>query len=118
VSAVVDNVPHVDPRERVSVEIVEPAALGILRVTLRFGFKDEQNIPMALLTAQDPRLHHEHSQSVYYLSRIDIERGAEPTMISWRKRLFVWMVHNSASPIGYFYLPQSRTVSLGSTVHL
>lgn len=39
-------------------------------------------------------------------------------MSGLRKRLFIGMAHNAASPITYFRLPQSRTVSLGSTLYL
>ena len=88
VSTVVDNVPHVPVDERVTVEPMGSVALGIHHVTLRFGFKDDQNIPLALLGAQDPRLHHEHTRSVYFLSRISVERGNDPSMNTFRKRLF------------------------------
>ena len=53
-----------------------------------------------------------------FLSRITIERSDDPVMSRARKRLFIAIAHNAASPITYFRLPQSRTVSLGSTVYL
>jgi KUP system potassium uptake protein len=39
-------------------------------------------------------------------------------MRGWRKRLFVAMARNAASPVDYFRLPRDRTVSLGSTIEL
>jgi KUP system potassium uptake protein len=118
VSTVVENVPHVSETERVVVETLGSRGWGVLRVVLHFGFKDEQNIPMTLLRSTDERLHHEHTQSVYFLSRTVLERGQDGAMSGLRKRLFIGMAHNAASPITHFRLPQSRTVSLGSTLYL
>jgi len=118
VSTIVENVPHVPASERVRVEEIGSGAHQVLLVQLHFGFKDEQNAPMALLGAADARLHHEHTQAVYFLSRITTERSDDPVMSRARKRLFIAIAHNAASPITYFRLPQSRTVSLGSTVYL
>jgi KUP system potassium uptake protein len=39
-------------------------------------------------------------------------------MPTWRKRLFLGLAHNAASPIEYFRLPQERTVAMGATVVL
>jgi KUP system potassium uptake protein len=39
-------------------------------------------------------------------------------MARWRKKLFVLMWRNAASPIGYFRLPVERTMTLGSTIEL
>jgi KUP system potassium uptake protein len=58
----------------------------------------------------------------YFLSRISIERAAEqdtePHMATWRKRLFVGLAHNAASPAAYFCLPLDRTVVMASRVEL
>jgi KUP system potassium uptake protein len=39
-------------------------------------------------------------------------------MRGWRKRLFVAMSRNAASPVDYFRLPGDRTVTLGSQIEL
>jgi KUP system potassium uptake protein len=39
-------------------------------------------------------------------------------MRAWRKRLYVAMARNAASPVDYFHLPRERTVSLGSMIEL
>jgi len=41
-----------------------------------------------------------------------------PEMATWRKRLFLVMAHNAASPIEHFGLPIDRTVLMGSQVNL
>jgi KUP system potassium uptake protein len=39
-------------------------------------------------------------------------------MAGWRKRLFVAMARNAASPVEYFRLPRDRTITLGSSIEL
>jgi KUP system potassium uptake protein len=41
-----------------------------------------------------------------------------PGMRMWRKRLFLAMAHNAASPAEYFRLPETRTVVMGSQVDI
>ena len=41
-----------------------------------------------------------------------------PEMSRWRKRLFLALAHNAASPTEYFRLPADRTVAMGATVVL
>ncbi len=47
-----------------------------------------------------------------------IERGREPGMSSWRKRVFIGLSHNAATPAAYFKLPVDRTVIMGSRIEL
>ena len=39
-------------------------------------------------------------------------------MATWRKKLFLLMARNAASPIEHFGLPVDRTVLMGSQVNL
>ena len=39
-------------------------------------------------------------------------------MSIWRKRLFIGLAHNAASPAEYFALPEERTVVMGSHIDL
>ena len=43
---------------------------------------------------------------------------AIPGMSFWRRRLFVGLSRNAASPAGAFHLPVERTVVMGSRVEL
>jgi KUP system potassium uptake protein len=37
-------------------------------------------------------------------------------MSRWRKRLFITLARNAASPIEHFSLPDDRTVTIGSQI--
>jgi KUP system potassium uptake protein len=56
--------------------------------------------------------------AVYYLSQVSIVPTQAPGMRAWRKRLFVAMSRNAASPVEYFRLPGERTVTIGSQIEL
>ena len=47
-----------------------------------------------------------------------IERGNGAGMIKWRKRLFIALAHNAATPAAYFKLPDDKTIVMGSRVEL
>jgi KUP system potassium uptake protein len=57
-------------------------------------------------------------EASYFLSRIIIERSRLPGLSTWRKRLFIGLSHNAATPATYFNLPIDRTVVMGSRIEL
>jgi KUP system potassium uptake protein len=117
VSTSSENVPFVPDEERVELDHLGDPYDAITHLTLRFGFQEEQDVPRALALARDQGIVEVDPDTAYYfLSRISVNRGAEPTMQPWRKRLFLALAHNAASPTGYFNLPEDRTVSMGATV--
>jgi KUP system potassium uptake protein len=122
VSLVPTNIPHVPRADQLTVDDLGDAHDGIVHITARFGFQDPQHLPDVLRQARelsadlDDRTDPE--TALYYLSRISVERGSEPGMRPWRKRLFIGLVHNAASPAASFGLPSERTVVMGSRVDL
>ena len=52
----------------------------------------------------------------YFVSRITLTPTDEPGMHRWRKKLFMAMARNAASPIEHFGLPSDRTLLVGSQV--
>jgi KUP system potassium uptake protein len=54
----------------------------------------------------------------YFVSRINIEATRAPGMPLWRKRLFIPIARNAASPVEYFGLPDARTVTVSSDIEL
>ncbi|GLZ55819.1 potassium transporter Kup [Actinomycetospora sp. NBRC 106378] len=121
VSLVSVDVPHIPREERVTVDDLEHSHDGVVHVSARFGFQDRQNVPDVLRQAVElaPELEGADPDSaMYYISRLMIERGDAPGLPRWRKRLFVALAHNAASPAGSFKLPVARTVVMGSTLEL
>ena len=91
-----------------------------MHLTVRYGFQDEQDIPGAVRAAagMTDELDIDPDTASYFLSRISIVRSKRAGMVSWRKRLFIGLAHNAATPAAYFQLPEERTVVMGSHVEL
>ena len=115
------GVSHVDPDDQLHVETLGSGLFKIRHVTLSTGYRDRTDIPAALTLARkrgllERNLDLEHAS--YFVSRITITPTRAPGMARWRKRLFVGMARNAASPIGAFALPVERTVMVGSQIGL
>ncbi|MGI8414716.1 MAG: KUP/HAK/KT family potassium transporter, partial [Nakamurella sp.] len=120
VSVLSENAPHIPPDQQLTVDKLGYSDDGIVHLTIRVGFQDEQDIPAKLRVAVglSDELQFDVDQAFYFLSRAAIERGTSPGMATWRKRLFIGLSHNAASPAAYFRLPEDRTVMMGSRIVL
>jgi len=119
----VDNVsiPHVDPEDRLAVEQLGHGLFKIFHVTVRIGYHDKLDVPLALQLARkkgllERNLDLEHAS--YFVSRITITPRPDSPLRTWRKRLFIVMARNAASPIDHFGLPTNRTVLMGAQVEV
>jgi KUP system potassium uptake protein len=115
-----ENVPHVQPAKRLTVDNLGATDDGIVHLTACYGFQDDQDITEILRAARDhdAELDIDPDTAFYFLSRITLERGDDRTLRPWRKRLFIALAHNAASPAHYFCLPDDRTVVTGFHVDL
>jgi len=59
---------------------------------------------------------HELGHNLSSLSKIELQRGNQPTMATWRKRLFIATAHIAADAANSFNLPRDRTVIMGSHI--
>jgi KUP system potassium uptake protein len=110
-----EEVPHVLPEERVSVEKLE---IGFWRVIIRFGFMDDPNVPEALATAEHPEFKFEPMRSSYFLGRENLLAAKTCAMARWREALFAWMAQNSRDATSFFSLPPNSVVELGAQVEI
>jgi KUP system potassium uptake protein len=112
-------VPRVPADERLSVDDLGHHD-GITHVCVRFGYLETPDVPAALsaltpaATEGAPQL----DEAMYFLSKIELERGDAPTMASWRKRLFIATSSIAADDTEHFALPRDRTVVMSSRVEI
>jgi KUP system potassium uptake protein len=121
VSIETERVPHVYHADRLSCDEFGHAADGITGMTVRFGFQDAPNVPAMLKLAMRQDLIERSldlEQASYFLSQITIVPSGARGMNPWRKRLFLALARNAASPVAYFRLPDGQTVSVGERVQL
>ncbi|MEU7876488.1 hypothetical protein [Dactylosporangium sp. NPDC049140] len=71
--------------------------------------------------APDPETTEGHlqlEQASYFLSKIELQRGDQPTMAGWRKRLFIATSYITADAAEHFGLHRDRTVIMGSHIQV
>jgi KUP system potassium uptake protein len=119
VTVVTLNVPHLEEDERVTVDDLGYRDDGITHLTARFGFQDDLDVPRTLRRAAKRLERDADFEHVsYFLSRISIIPGKTPGMALWRKKLFIAIARNAASPVPYFHLPDDRTIVMASHIEL
>jgi KUP system potassium uptake protein len=120
VSIATMKVPHVPEEERLEIDDLGYRDDGITQVLGRFGFQDPTDVPALLQLAARRGLEGDVdlSNPSYFISRISIVPGHERVMSRWRKRLFLAISRNAANPVEYFFLPDDRTVVMGSHIEL
>ena len=121
VSVVSRSVPHVARDRRFRVKRMGRGRCQVLHVTVNNGYRDRNSVPELLQLAR--KLGHlernlDLEGASYFISRITITESSEPEMATWRKKLFLVMARNAASPIEHFGLPIERTVLMGSQVSI
>ncbi len=116
VSTVSENIPHVAPQDRVKFDNMGDAHDSISHISLHYGFHDDQDVPAGLRLAAEQGVPITPDEAYYYVSRITLHATGDSNMSRWRKRIFLGMARNAASPINYYRLPVDRTVVMGAQV--
>src|SRR4051794_5034076 len=113
------RVPHVPEDERITVDDLGYRDDGINHVVARFGFQDNIDVPETLRAAEKHLVDElDCDDASYFLSRITIVPTGASGMAAWRKKLFMAIARNAASPVPYFSLPDDRTVVVGQHIEL
>jgi KUP system potassium uptake protein len=113
-----EEVPYMPEDQQLS---VEPLPGGFWRVVIRYGFKDEPNIPAALGRCARHDLQFDPFLASYFLSRevvVPASRKSAAGLAPWRSKLFATMARNGSSAADYFRLPDNAVIELGSRVQL
>ncbi|NMG17154.1 potassium transporter Kup [Aromatoleum bremense] len=109
------DVPHVPDNERV---VVEELDYGFYRVRVNYGFKDDPDLPAALVRCADFGLKFDMMETSFFLGRETLVSRVGSGMPRWREKLFIVMFRNAGSAADYFHIPPNRVVELGTQVEL
>ena len=115
VNVFTEDVPYVSPAERVRVEALD---FGFFRVFVRYGFKDDPDIPAALAMCGGQGLAFELMESSFFLGRETLVPRRGSPLAVWRERLFIVMFRNARSAAEFFSIPANRVVEFGTQVEL
>ncbi|MCR6663550.1 MAG: potassium transporter Kup [Luteimonas sp.] len=90
------------------------------RVTVRFGFMETPDVPLALMSSCDQAdgIHFDPMETTYFVSRETIVANKHRGMPIWRDKLFAVMHRNAAPANQFFRIPGNRLVELGAQVEI
>jgi KUP system potassium uptake protein len=113
------SIPRVDRADRFTSEPLGTGLFKIVHLTVHVGYRDAWNVPEALALARKEgflarNLDLEHAS--YFVSKMTIVPTGAPGMARWRKKLFVALARNAATPVEHFDLPRPRTAMTSSEV--
>lgn len=109
------EIPYVPRSQRAEVESL---GKNFYRVLLRYGFKDEPNIPTALHECEGLGGGIDLMDTSFFVSRETVIPSRIPGMALWRERLFTWMSRNAVTATDFFKIPPNRVVELGAQVEI
>lgn len=88
-------------------------------LTLRFGFAEDPNIPVALSQCGSRGLDFDLMDTTFFLSRETIVADARrPGMPLWRDKLFAFLSRNALPATAFFEIPGNRLIELGAQVEI
>ncbi|HET7665449.1 MAG TPA: potassium transporter Kup [Mycobacterium sp.] len=113
-------VPRLSDAERITIDDLGYKKDGIIHVSAGYGYMERPNIPAALRLLDPARTEGriDVDTASYFLSKLELVTGDEPTMSPWRKRLFIATSYITADAAAYFKLPLDRTVIIGSRIEV
>ena len=97
---------------------MEDLGHAFYRMTVRFGFKDDPDLPAALDLSNPMGMTFSLMETSFFLSRQTIVPTRSAGMALWREKLFAAMSRNSASATDFFHIPTNRVVELGTQIEI
>ncbi len=107
--------PTAEDDERVAIEHLDD---NFYKLTLRFGFAEDPDVPDTIESIQACGLPFDLMDTTFFLSRESIVATDRPGMVRWRDKLFVFMQRNATPATAFFQIPGNRLVELGTQVEI
>jgi KUP system potassium uptake protein len=115
-TVVIEHEPQVDGARRIE---VESCSEGFMKVTIRFGYMENPQVPTVLAQAvEQGNLPIALGDATYYVGRETFVGGKEGKMGPISEGLFALLSRNAKSAIDHFGLPLDQVVELGMRVDL
>ena len=109
------DVPHTNIEERVTVEAM---LHEFYRVTVRYGFKDEPDLPRDLVLCAARGLNVDPMDTSFFIGKEILIPTEKTGMAIWRKKIFVGLFRSAETITNQFKLPPNRVVELGSQLKI
>jgi KUP system potassium uptake protein len=107
------DTPRVDEAERVQITPLSP---HFSRVSLKFGYMEQPNVPKALGLARKQGLQFDIMSTSFFLSRRALKPSPQSGMPAWQDHLFIWLARSASDATDFFQIPTGRVVEVGTQV--
>jgi KUP system potassium uptake protein len=110
-------------REEPWVPVVEQAEVvelghNCFQLNVRYGFKDEPDIPGILRQCAGLGLVFEMMETSFFIARQTVISAPGGGMAPWREHLYVMMSRNARAAADYYQIPPNRVIELGTQVEI
>ena len=95
---------------------VEKLPYDFYKVIVKYGFKDEPNLPKDLALCAKNGLNIDPMNSSYFIGKEILLATPRDNMNYWRKKLFISLFRSAETITNQFKLPPNRVVELGSQI--
>lgn len=109
------EIPTVPDSERVQIQALNH---DCYQVNVYYGFKDERDIPQALLLCKSAGLEFDMMQTSFFIARQTVIPKVGSGMAQWRETLFAALSRNARDAADYFRVPPSRVIEVGTQVEI
>lgn len=107
--------PHTSTEERVSLEALPHE---FYKVTVRYGFKDEPDLPRDLALCTDKGLALGAMDTSFFVGKEILIASEKFGMSTWRKKIFIGLFRSAETITNQFKLPPNRVIELGSQLKI
>jgi len=107
------DTPRVYDQDRVR---ITPMSKHFSRVSLKFGYMEQPNVPKALAIARRHGWQFDIMSTSFFLSRRALKPSAKSGMPSWQDHLFIALARSASDATDFFQIPTGRVVEVGTQV--
>jgi KUP system potassium uptake protein len=111
----IQSVPWVPLADRVK---IQDLGNQCYQMDVRYGFKDEPDIPQVLTQSAHHGLEFETLDTSFFIARQTLIPTPHAGMPLWREHLFVAMSRNARGAADYYQIPSNRVIELGTQVEI
>jgi KUP system potassium uptake protein len=107
------DTPRVGEEDRVR---ITPLSKHFSRVSLKFGYMEQPNVPKALAIARKHGWQFDIMSTSFFLSRRSLRPSPQSGMPGWQDHLFIWLARSASDATDFFQIPTGRVVEVGTQV--
>jgi len=107
------DTPRVPEEDRVK---MTPMSQHFTRMSLKFGYMEQPNVPKALAIARKHGLQFDIMSTSFFLSRRALKSTPQSGMPGWQDHLFIGLARSASDATDFFQIPTGRVVEVGTQV--